>query len=73
MNHEILDNRQLAERWKLAGTSDAIAKRFQRLRALPVESASSKGVQDRQSTRYRMTDILEYEDRNARKFRKAFV
>lgn len=35
MNQEILANLKLAERWKLIGTPDAIAKRFQRLRALP--------------------------------------
>jgi hypothetical protein len=34
MESEILDDHQLAERWHLNGTADAIAKRFQRLRAL---------------------------------------
>lgn len=74
MNREILDNLQLAERWHLTGTSDAIAKRFQRLRALPKSNprhlnAFTIGNQ----TRYRMVDILEYENQNVRKSRKAFA
>jgi hypothetical protein len=38
MSEEFLDDHQLAERWELNATRDAIAKRFQRLRALPPKS-----------------------------------
>lgn len=69
MNDEILDDSQLAERWKLAGTADAIAKRFQRLRALPKSNPRHlKAFKIGNQTRYRMADILEYENRNARTF-----
>jgi hypothetical protein len=68
MMNEILDNDQLAERWKLAGTADAIAKRFQRLRALPKSNPRHlKAFKIGNQTRYRLADILEYEDRNAGK------
>lgn len=68
---EILDNVQLAERWRLTGTLDAIAKRFQRLRALPKSNPRHlKAFKIGNQTRYRLTDILEYEDRTARKFRR---
>ncbi|MBK9153495.1 MAG: hypothetical protein IPM25_04650 [Chloracidobacterium sp.] len=67
MTGEILDNDQLAERWKLTGTADAIAKRFQRLRALPKSSPRHlKAFKIGNQTRYRMADILEYENRNAK-------
>lgn len=70
MNHDILDNLQLAERWKLIGTRDAIAKRFQRLRALPKSNPRHlKALRIGNQVRYRMTDILEYEDRNTGKRR----
>lgn len=73
MNQEILDNPQLAERWKLIGTPDAIAKRFQRLRALPKSNPRHlKAFKIGNQTRYRLSDILEYEDRNARRARRAF-
>lgn len=69
MNHEILDNIQLAERWMLTGTSDAIAKRFQRLRALPKTNPRHlRSFKIGNQTRYRIADILEYEDRNAKSF-----
>ncbi|MCW5958314.1 MAG: hypothetical protein KIT61_17155 [Pyrinomonadaceae bacterium] len=69
MTNEILDNNQLAERWKLAGTSEAIAKRFQRLRALPKSNPRHlKAFKIGNQTRYRLADILEYENRNARNF-----
>lgn len=72
MNDEILDCFQLAERWRLSGTRDAIAKRFQRLRALPKTNPRHlKAFKIGNQTRYRMTDILEYEDRNARKFARS--
>jgi hypothetical protein len=72
MSSEILDNGQLAERWKLAGTADAIAKRFQRLRALPKSNPRHlKAFKIGNQTRYRMADILEYENRNARNFVKS--
>ena len=68
MSEEILDNHQLAERWKLNGTRDAIAKRFQRLRALPPKSLYHlKAFKIGNQTRYRLADILDYEDRTARK------
>jgi hypothetical protein len=71
MNQEILDNLQLAERWKLIGTPDAIAKRFQRLRALPKANPRHlKAFKVGNQTRYRLADILEYEDRNSEKRRK---
>lgn len=71
MISEILDNVQLAERWRLTGTLDAIAKRFQRLRALPKSNPRHlKAFKIGNQTRYRLTDILEYEDRTARKFRR---
>lgn len=61
---EILDNQQLAERWNLRGTADAIAKRFQRLRALPKSNPRHlRALRIGNQIRYRMTDILEYEDR----------
>lgn len=67
MNSEILDDGQLAERWRLTGTSDAIAKRFQRLRALPKSNPRHlKAFKIGNQTRYRMEDILEYESRNAK-------
>lgn len=67
MNSEILDDRQLAERWNLAGTLDAIAKRFQRLRALPKSNPRHlRAFKIGNQTRYRMVDILEYENRNAK-------
>ena len=65
MMNEILDNDQLAERWRLAGTGDAIAKRFQRLRALPRSNPRHlKALRIGNQIRYRLADILEYEDRN---------
>jgi hypothetical protein len=67
MNQENLDDYQLAEKWKLSGTPDAIAKRFQRLRALPKSSARHlKAFKIGNQARYRLADIVEYEDRNAR-------
>jgi len=67
MNSEILDDGQLAERWRLTGTPDAIAKRFQRLRALPKSNPRHlKAFKIGNQTRYRMEDILEYESRNAK-------
>ena len=67
MNSEILDDRQLAERWNLAGTLDAIAKRFQRLRALPKSNPRHlRAFKIGNQTRYRMVDILEYENRNTK-------
>lgn len=70
MNQEILDNLQLAERWKLSGTPDAIAKRFQRLRALPKSNTRHlKAFRIGNQARYRLADVLEYEDRNARRTR----
>ncbi len=69
MNDEILDDPQLAKRWKITGTADAIAKRFQRLRALPKSNPRHlKAFKIGNQTRYRMADILEYENRNARNF-----
>ncbi len=68
MNQEILDDLQLAERWKLTGTPDAIAKRFQRLRALPKANPRHlKAFKVGNQTRYRITDIFEYENRNSGK------
>ena len=68
MNHEIFDNLQLAERWKLIGTRDAIAKRFQRLRALPKSHPRHlRAFKVGNQARYRLSDILEYEDRNSRR------
>ena len=65
MNHEIIDNLQLAKRWNLNGTFEAIAKRFQRLRALPRSNPRHlKALRIGNQVRYRMADILEYEDRN---------
>jgi hypothetical protein len=70
MDHEILDNFQLAERWRLSGTRDAIAKRFQRLRALPrSHTRHLKAFRIGNQARYRLADIMEYEDRNARRTR----
>ena len=71
MNQEILDNLQLAERWKLIGTGDAIAKRFQRLRSLPKTNPRHlKAFKVGNQTRYLLADILEYEERNSGKPRK---
>jgi hypothetical protein len=68
MNQEILDDLQLAERWKLIGTKDAIAKRFQRLRALPKSSPYHlRAFKIGKQTRYRLADVLDYENRNVRK------
>ena len=70
MKSEILDNQQLAERWHLSGTADAIAKRFQRLRALPKSNPRHlRALRIGNQIRYRLTDILEYEDRNVGKRR----
>ena len=67
MINEILNDRQLADRWQLFGTSNAIAKRFQRLRALPRSNLRHlKAFKIGNQTRYRMADILEYENRNAK-------
>lgn len=69
MLNEILDNGQLAERWRLVGTVEAIAKRFQRLRALPKSNPRHlKAFKIGNQTRYRMADILEYESRNTKNF-----
>ena len=71
MVNEILDNIQLAERWRLDGSADAIAKRFQRLRSLPRSNPRHlKAFKVGNQTRYRMVDILEYENRNAGRLRK---
>lgn len=65
MNHEIIDSQQLAQRWNLTGTFEAIAKRFQRLRALPrTNPRHLKALRIGNQIRYRLVDILEYEDRN---------
>lgn len=70
MKSEILDNQQLAERWHLNGTVDAIAKRFQRLRALPKSNPRHlRALRIGNQIRYRLIDILEYEDRNVGKRR----
>ena len=67
MINEILDDRQLADRWQLVGTSNAIAKRFQRLRALPMSNPRHlRAFRIGNQTRYRKVDILEYENRNAK-------
>lgn len=71
MNQEVLDNLQLAERWKLIGTQTAIAKRFQRLRALPKSNPRHlKAFKIGNQARYRLLDIVEYEDRNAQRSRR---
>ncbi len=73
MNNEILDNQQLAERWHLTGSVDAIAKRFQRLRALPKSNPRHlRAIRIGNQIRYRIVDILEYEDRMAGK-RRTYV
>ena len=64
MNREIIDSEQLAQRWHLTGTEEAISKRFQRLRALPKSNPRHlKALRIGNQIRYRMADILEYEDR----------
>ncbi len=64
MHCEIIDSVQLAQRWHLTGTEEAIEKRFQRLRALPKSNPRHlKALRIGNQIRYRMTDILEYEDR----------
>lgn len=63
MNREIIDSEQLAKRWHLTGTEEAIAKRFQRLRALPKSNPRHLRALRIGNHRYRMADILEYEDR----------
>ena len=64
MKSEILYDQQLAERWHLNGTADAIAKRFQRLRALPKSNPRHlRALRIGSQIRYPLTDILEYEDR----------
>lgn len=62
MNQDIFDNLQLAERWRLTGSQDAITKRFQRLRAVPrSRRLHLKALRIGNQVRYRMADILEYE------------
>ena len=74
MTLDILDNEQLAERWRLSGTIEAIAKRFQRLRSLPkVNPRHLKAFKIGNQTRYRLADILEYEDRNSGRRRRVTV
>lgn len=64
MNRQIIDCQHLARRWQLTGTVEAIAKRFQRLRALPKSNPRHlKALRIGNQIRYRIADILEYEDR----------
>lgn len=62
MNDEILDDAELAKRWKIKGTREAIAKKFQRQRALPKSNPRHiKSFSIGNQRRYRLVDIIEYE------------
>lgn len=64
MNDEILNDDELAARWKIEGTPEAIAKKFYRLRALPKSNPRHlKSFPVGNQKRYRLIDIIEYETR----------
>lgn len=64
MNDEILDDNDLAKRWKIKGTPEAIAKKLQRQRALPKSNPRHlKSFPVGNQRRYRLVDIIEYEAR----------
>ena len=64
MNDEILNDAELAERWKIEGTPEAIAKKLYRLRALPKSNPRHlKSFPVGNQKRYRLRDIIEYEAR----------
>ncbi len=64
MNDEILDDTDLAIRWKIKGTPEAIAKKLQRQRALPKSNPRHlKSFPVGNQRRYRLVDIIEYEAR----------
>lgn len=64
MNDEILTDVELAERWKIEGTPEAIAKKLYRLRALPKSNPRHiKSFSVGNQKRYRLVDIIEYEAR----------
>lgn len=64
MNDEILNDAELAARWKIEGTPQAIAKKLYRLRALPKSNPRHlKSFPVGNQKRYRLADITEYEAR----------
>ncbi len=62
MNDEILTDAELADRWKIEGTPEAIAKKLYRLRALPKSNPRHiKSFPVGNQKRYRLAEIIEYE------------
>jgi hypothetical protein len=58
MNDEILTDADLAKRWKLEGTPEAIAKKLQRHRALPKTNPRHlKSFTVGNQRRYRIEDV----------------
>jgi hypothetical protein len=69
MSDEILTDAELAERWKLEGTPQAIAKKLQRQRALPKSNPRHlKSFTVGNQRRYRLEDVQAWEQRNATNF-----
>ena len=69
MNDEILTDADLARRWKIEGTPEAIAKRFQRFRALPKSNPRHlKSFTVGNQRRYRVKDVEDWEQKNTKNF-----
>lgn len=69
MNDEILTETELAARWKIEGTPEAIAKKLYRLRALPKTNPRHiKSFPVGNQRRYRLEDVEAWERKNATHF-----
>lgn len=69
MSDEILTNDDLAKRWKIEGTPQAIAKKLQRYRALPKSNPRHlKSFPLGNQRRYRLEDVQAWEQKNATNF-----
>ena len=74
MNDEILDDAGLARLWNIAGTPEAIAKRFQRLRALPTKNPRHlKSIKIGNLVRYKRSECEAYFDRNYKNLTSAIL
>jgi hypothetical protein len=69
MSDEILNDAELAALWKLEGTSEAIAKRFKRLRDLPKNNPRHlKSTKIGNQVRYKKSDCDAWFDKNNKHF-----
>ena len=69
MSDEILNDAELAARWKIEGTPQAIAKKLYRLRALPKANRRHlKSFPIGNQRRYRIEDVENWERRNTSNF-----